>query len=377
MFRFGNPYTSNLNLTNVNDWLTINGGDADGYPFYVLKGGDAFAQSWTMEDGSTVAPGTANVYVRAKRSEDGIWTGSSEALLIRPLEMFRVTVTTLNTITNVTDLVNVNVNFSNTIKTFANSLTALTPESGNKTADNFYQLEVGIYNPNSELIGSPIYLGTSNQLKTANDFHENENNIIYFVEEDLDGTPVANTKTLINTFKDDYVKMPIQFKFYGVKIGEEYLLKFKLKENSIFTEAVEKFEGDAKFFLYDNVEQKAYEITSDFELPVTIASGLNSRYDFYWKDYPKGDLGNNDLSSKFKTTVYKANENDFRVKFDSSKVASGVEIFTINGQKITSQTVKTIQQDLKLNLPVGEVGVYVIKTTYNDGTTVSQKLLVD
>ena len=214
-------------------------------------------------------------------------------------------------------------------------------------------------------------------MKTANDFHENENNIIYFVEEDLDGTPVANTKTLINTFKDDYVKMPIQFKFYGVKIGEEYLLKFKLKENSIFTEAVEKFEGDAKFFLYDNVEQKAYEITSDFELPVTIASGLNSRYDFYWKDYPKGDLGNNDLSSKFKTTVYKANENDFRVKFDSSKVAAGVEIFTINGQKITSQTVKTIQQDLKLNLTVGEVGVYVIKTTYSDGTAVSQKLLVD
>ncbi|WP_068595797.1 T9SS type A sorting domain-containing protein [Vaginella massiliensis] len=379
MYRFANPFTSNVDLSDPSKWLTIGGSSTSNINngYYVLKANDAFEQSWTAEDGSTVAAGKT-IYVRAKR-ENGIWVGNEEALLLRPLEMFRVTVT--NRVGNTTPIVPVTVNLGNDVKTFKHKLDlnlGSAPRGNN--AENFYQMEVGIYNTARERVGSPIFLSTSSVFESGNDLESSDLNLIYFVEEEKDGTPVANSRTLVNTFKDDYIRKPIEMKFSGVKIGQQYILKFRLKEYSIFTSPVQKFDGDAKFYLYDKVEKVAHEITSDFELPITIASALetNNRYEFYWKDYPKGNLGNNDLSvDAYKTIVYKASENDYRVKFDQSKQEGVVEIFALDGQKVSTQKVKSVNKDLKLNLPVAYKGLYIIKTSYNDGSVVSQKLLVD
>lgn len=373
MYRFGNPYTSNIDLSIPSNWLTID--NISGTPtFNIIKTSPNFAQTWTMEDGSTVAGNAGTIYT-AVRNNAGSWVGNREALIIRPLEMFRVTVLNMDNATSV-PILPVSVSFGTNVKTFANASTATVGTPNPKSSNSFYQLEVGLYNPNKERVATPIYLGTSNEFVTADDRIENEYNKIYFMEEDVDGTAIANTRTIINTFNEDYVNKPIEFRFYGVNIGEQYLLKFKLKQNSIFTDDVNQFDGDAKFYLFDKVENKAHEINADFELPITIASGLNSRYAFYWKEHPK-TLGNDDFDANKLTTVYKANDNDYRVKFDNSKQTAKVEVYSVSGQLISIQDVKSIKQDHKLNLGASDSGLYIIKTHYNDGKTVTQKLLVD
>lgn len=110
MFRFGNPYTSNIDLRNPDQWM-----NQSSLSFELIKLTQGYSHSWNNNSGSSENSTENTQYLTASYT-NGVWSGEPEAILIRPLEMFRVKFNTPN-------LVDLSLDFKGDLKTFNQSLT--------------------------------------------------------------------------------------------------------------------------------------------------------------------------------------------------------------------------------------------------------------
>lgn len=364
MFRFGNPYTSNLNLAVPSTWMNLSGETFD-----LIKLAQGYTHSWNSTTGSSHNSTGANQYLTATYTS-GIWSGNPEAILIRPLEMFRVKF-------HRNDLVTLNVNFDNSHKTFSQTATLTGPSQRSHSAE-FNQLEVILVDNDNNLISEPVYLANSSNFETGANINFASGNKMLLIEEDVDGNIIANAKSVVNTFNtSDYVGKPLNLELNNLPVGNSYKLRFNLKENNIFTENVEQLSNSNKFYIHDKVNDTFTEINANTVIDINVNDETVNQYAFYWNETPR-TLGTVDVTKTFKTQVYKYAEDVYKVKFDSSKTLANVEVYNVNGAKASSQNdIQVNNNDYTLKLPAGVSGLFIVKIVYNDGTTNNIKVLVD
>lgn len=370
MFRYGNPFTSNIDLRNPENWLIVDGGIQ---PFEILKLAQGYKHTWNATTGSSHNSTGSDQYVRANYNPTATpqWTGSAEAVLIRPLEMFRVTF-------NSPTLLNVGIELDNTQKTFLQQITGVNNLNRSANSTGFYQLKVSLVDNENNVITEPVYLSTSQTYETGLPTQTISSATMLLLEENNDGNTIANAKSIINTFNaEDYIAKPLHLELNNLPVGNQYKLKFNLKENNIFTDDVQNLNGKA-FYLYDKVANTYTELNGSSEINFVVNDNTLDQFTFFWQDIPR-TLGVDDLTKQFKTQVYKAAQDQYKVKLNPNKVSAQIEIYHVNGSKVGSQSNIQINNssDQLLNLPAGQNGLFIVKVIYNDGTQENIKLLVD
>lgn len=419
LHRFANPYTSNLDLSDVsiaNSWITFNTAGVGNYkaPTEVYTNALRFevykvANNHVISDvqGGTIST-TGNTLLKAFLSKNTatpaqyFWTGSAEALLIKPYEAFHINYYTLNSSAagNGSRIISANLELKDYNKTFAydfsgvitgdgglpgvfyrsatsnNTLQALQAnetlvERGLVTDFDFTQVEVYL-SKNKEIQGSAAYLLNANFMTTGNATTARiENNPIFFYEEDAEGNVYTNAENVSNSFNsEDYIGKPLRVGFKDLEIGANYQLNLNLFEYSILNKVNDLTLG--KYYLLDKVQNKVHEIDGKSEFSFVADANVNDRFEFYRNESPR-TLGSNDINAINATYLYTANQNQF-VRFEDKNTTANIEVFDLQGRLISQQmNVKTntdYQLDLR-RLP----SVYVVKIVYQNGKVVTKKTI--
>jgi len=410
IFRFSNPFTSNLDLTDMNKsstWLKINNeGPTEVFNFKarfkINKLPSSFKIVWKQSNGSQNFVDGNNKRISAFLEPSGssgtyFWAGESEALLVRPFEYYEIQFYAINTQNNNGNLIDLKVDLGENQKTFKddlgntgdasagiysrgiNSINAknrLLNNSELKTKglvapNDFNQLSIYLIN-NNKLVDPGVFLANAsfynnNEVESNNE----EANRIFLYEEHVDGKVLTNFQTDFNRFNNNFVGKPLGLGFRDLVDGETYSLKFKLHQFSILN-PVNNFENGI-FYLYDKMTKKATEIDADTEITFTKTPNIADRYVFYWNEVPK-ELIVDEIEVKNTDTFVYDKSNRKYVRFERNDTSALIKIYNINGQNIaTHENVSTLQDfDLKL---INKPAVYIVNITYDDGKTVSKKVI--
>ncbi|WP_413532517.1 hypothetical protein [Empedobacter brevis] len=419
LHRFGNPYTSNLDLSNVKkgeSWITFNtkGGTLNPTEVYdnairfkVFKVSNGFKITWNSENGNTSTGGPStlfNAYLSKNTTNNTyFWTGSWEALLVKPYETFYISypggMNPSESISN-NEIVSANLKLTDANKTFSYDFSNVTnndglpsgtferssfstqvkPEllnneelkaKGLVTDFDFTQLELYLTKDNT-IQGSAAYLLNANFMKTGATTNANVvDNPVFFYEEDTNGNVLSNAQTTSNSFNnEDYIGKPLRVGFNKLEQGKTYRLNLNLYEYSILNKVNKLNLG--KYYLLDKVTGKSIEIDETTEISFTADNKVNDRFEFYWNELPK-TLGTNDLSKLNSTYLYKSNNDQF-VKFEQTNTTADIIIYDLTGRQLFNKTNISTSTDYKLNL-TNVPNVYVVKIVYKDGKTVTKKTI--
>lgn len=406
-YRFGNPYTSNLDLSafdGANAWLFIknNGGnrtikqatDASMIKdFYVTKRTSSYGITWNPVKGSE-DNNISESSTYHKAMYDGTqWSGDPQALLIRPLETFNLNFALINpTNLGATRILDVEVKFGDNHKTYsyspsgslgttpipygrvsASSLrTEATAQKLASNTYNFYQAGIFLVN-NNKILGSPTFLVGSNYNTESGSASTNTNDIYAFGIDPNTSSVAYTSKKDFNTFNSDtYIGKPMGIGFNNLVLGNEYELRFNLYEGSIFNE-VKDLSTD-KFYLLDKETQKVSEISSANSYKFVVSNNdYNSRFEVYWKSYtPQGTLGTDVVNNaKNSTFVYNDNGSN-KIRFEKSSKAN-LQIYEMGGKLVSDIPNVATVNDYLLKLENNKV--YIILVKYEDGTVRTLKTI--
>lgn len=406
-FQFGNPYTSNIDLSRIG----LNESSGDGVYISDLAGVVKITGMQWVEGQGVIVAGVQKVVATWSA---GTWAGNREALLARPFEPFYIATNGVNT-------GNVSFTFSDGLKTFSN----LPANVGNTTnslgkmgiADeeetmysegnvaedrangflnatfasqagrtSFYQLGLNLHTEEGEPTGNIVYvvvdaksqLGINQPLESEYDGFQKG---FFLSQENAEGLEVEtpNRTMQINAIPPRYVSKPIPLFFS--KTDEDmsgYYLKADLFYKSIFNQLTLEdvnFADGNSFFFYDKDLDMLVPITTDFSYYIDRPEdNLSSRYVIYWNGGPQNrneKMGVSDETAGF-TKVYKDGE-QHKIRFDKSWSSADIAVYDLTGRLILkSEGVKT-DSDYALNLP--NTLAYVVKIQSNTGETVTQKIL--
>ena len=395
-YRFGNPYTSNLDLSafdGANAWLLIknNGGnrtikqatDAQMIKdFYVTKRTSSYGITWNPLSGSVDNNTAGSTYHRAMYNGTQ-WVGDPQALLIRPLETFNLNFALINpTALGSTRILDVEVKFGDAHKTYSYTPTGSVTagpipygrvSGGSKTnavaqslalnSYNFYQAGIVLIN-NDKVLGSPTFLVGTNYNTESATTSTNTNNIYAFGIKP-DASVAYDSKKDINTFNSNtYVGKPMGIGFNNLVVGNEYEFRFNLYEGSIFNE-VKDLSTD-KFYLLDKEVNKVTEIAADKSYKFTVSnSNYNTRFEVYWKSYsPSGTLGTVAAENNSKSTFVYYDNGSNKVRFEKSGKAD-LQIYEMGGKLISDFPNVSTNNDFDLILENNKVYIIIVK--YSDG----------
>lgn len=376
--QYGNPYTSNIDLSNPDTYLKIDGQSPSStdYLITITKQSPDSQIKWNEDDGTTFG----NDYSAEQTSSSpSTWGKSREALLIRPFEKFTITVrSAINK-----KIVPVKLTFSDEIKTFVQDIpNALRSENAPANRSNsmtdFAQLEVFLTKENGEYLGNPIYLAASTAFDSNTiQYNDGLNNYSYFLQEDAEtNTSIVNSETTFNTIHDNFVGKPVFLGLTNDVAEADYAFKFKLYDESIFGNVETNLANGRKFYLEDRKNGQVTEIKNNQEYTFNLANGddLQNRFAVYWKEYKKLGTGEEELN-KYKTLVYKNDNYDYFTRLNSAKKSATIEIYNLQGQKVDDYRNVPTTSDFKLaNLTTP--GVYIVKVTYVDGENFTTKVIV-
>ena len=403
-YRFGNPYTSNLDLSafdGANAWLYIKNNSGNRTikqatdasmikDFYVTKRTSSYGITWNPVTGSEDNNTAGSTYHRAMY--DGTqWSGDPQALLIRPLETFNLNFARINP-TNLgsTRILDVEVKFNDNHKTYsyspsgkegnlnltgrvaANSLrTESTSQKLASNTYNFYQAGIFLVN-NNKILGSPAFLVGSNYNTESGTASTNTNDI-YAFGINSDTSVAYDSKKDINTFNSNtYVGKPMGIGFNNLVIGNEYELRFNLYEGSIFNE-VKDLSAD-KFYLLDKETQKVSEVSSANSYKFVVSNNdYNSRFEVYWKSYsPQGTLGTDVVNNTNKSTFVYYDNGSNKIRFEKSSKAN-IQIYEMGGKLVSDIANVATVNDYLLKLENNKA--YIILVKYEDGTVRTLKTI--
>ena len=404
-YRFGNPYTSNLDLSafdGANAWLYIKNNSGNRTikqatdaqmikDFYVTKRTSSYSITWNpitgSEDNNTSGSPTYH-----KAMYDGAnWTGDAQALLIRPLETFNLNFSRINPANlGGTRILDVEVKFNDNHKTYSYSpsgkegnlnLTGRVAASSLRTEStsqklasntyNFYQAGIFLVN-NNKILGSPAFLVGSNYNTESGTASTNTNDI-YAFGINSDTSVAHNSKKDFNTFNSDtYIGKPMGIGFNNLVIGNEYELRFNLYEGSIFNE-VKDLSAD-KFYLLDKETQKVSEVSSANSYKFVVSNNdYNSRFEVYWKSYsPQGTLGTDVVNNTNKSTFVYYDNGSNKIRFEKSSKAN-IQIYEMGGKLVSDIASVATVNDYLLKLENNKA--YIILVKYEDGIVRSLKTI--
>lgn len=386
-FQFGNPYTSNLDLSKLPDIGF--GNDLVGVAQYK-------AVEWDQGTGSSYANSVKATY------KNGIgWAGDAEALIVKPFEPFILVLDEGKT--GVVEL-----SFGDNLKTFSMD-PHYTPSTNKTSSDDldgnsdfagknqytgatlvgslrgFYQLELKLYDEAENFTGNKAFVvvsdkvanGVENRLEAEYADFGNRTGF-YLAQENANGSPVAESsrKMYINTVGMSYNNKPIPF-FFARKSGDHngYYIKANLFKDNIFNKLTseERNYGDGNsFYFYDFKEDKLIPITTDFKYYIpgsTVA--LENRYQIYWnglQNHNKSELSE-DLSS---VVVYK-DQDTHKVRFSEDWDNAEVKVYDLTGRKVLEFNNVSTKADFAFKLPAN--GIYVVKIVSNTGEVYTQKII--
>lgn len=413
LHRLANPYTSNIDLSDINienSWIYFSNDNSktptavyDGaLRFRIYKLANDFSITWNSQNGNT-STSTTNTTFSAYLSKDTsssnpqpfFWTGSSEALLIKPYETFYVDYYAINRVGNGnTRIVTADVNLGDKQKTFLKSYPGTTPgmppagtysrnveqkdflnneelkAKGLVTDFDFTQLELFL-SENSTLKGNAAYLLNANFMQTGNETSTKQaNNNIFFYEENENGDVILDAETISNSFNsEDYIGKPLRIGFKNLENGNEYNMNMNLYEYSILNKVSDLNLG--RYYLLDKLKNTVTEVDASTQITFVADDNINNRFEFYWNEAPR-TLSTNDLS-KGATYIYKNNSNQL-IRFENNNTTAKVEIYDVTGKLINvTNDVKT-SIDHKLNLS-NVPNIYVVVITYKDGKVVTKKTI--
>lgn len=409
VFRFGNPYTSNLDLSAIdgtNAWvrilnngknLTLKQAYEQDYVegFSISKRMSDYVYAWGLVDGSSNI-GTPKYHKAELIYPTLQWKGSPEALLIRPTETFNLNFAILDPTPAKlgSRLLQIQVDFNDNHKTFEHepsAKNASNPELvssysfdnnsmgmmlakdisyNNIQGYDFYQLEV-VLSKNNEIYASPVYIVGGNGLSESGSKASNGSSL--FVYGINNGAIAYDSQKDFNEFNSDtYVGKPLGLGFDKLENGQTYQLRFALYEDSIFNrvEALKK----GVFYLKDNATNKVTEVSPNDVINFVADESVAKRFEFYWKEVPKveGTLSTSDIMSNKSTMVYKDGDKR-KVRFENVSNTAKVEIFSVAGTLLYSKDGVSTSTDYILDL-VSE-GVYVVKVIYQNGEVRTVKVV--
>lgn len=402
IYRFGNPYTSNLDISAVdgtNAWLKItNGGGSRTLKqattdqlikdFYITKRTSAYDVFWNPTTGASNVKAD---YYSAKF--DGTnWVGNPEALIIKPLETFNLNFPLLNPTSLGSRIVHLDVNFTDFHKTFkypavgtsttvtapknammvakktsvvgrsAQTLSASTVDRGIVNNDGFYQAEVFLLKNNS-VEAAPVYLVGTNYTDISAVAAQSTNKVFLYGMK-ADGTAEPTSQKLFSEFNSNtYIGRPLSIGFKDLVVGENYQFRFNLYEGSIFTNVKDLTSG--AFYIKDNKNNTVKQISADQSYNFTADSNaMAGRFDFYWKEVSGGTLATANSNTKGVTVIYKDGETR-KVRFESIAPKANIQVYNMAGRLVDSVDNVSTSQDYTLRLSLN--GVYLVRVSYANG----------
>lgn len=408
-FRYGNPYTSNIDLSAVegaNAWVKIKNKGLDLNikqastqvyikNFTVRKPNmGTFSVGWNDQVGSVNKKGY-NYYTAVYNGTQ--WTGNGEALLVRPLETFTFNFPVLDPTKLGSRIIEVEFSLNDNHKTFAHtpsaqtqagntlskkafnstlSKTAVSQNTAIANANDFYQLEIALVK-NEVLEEAPVYLvGANYNKETGTDSKSEAKIFVYGIKDD---EVALTSKKAMNDFNSlSYVAKPLGLGLNKLNAGENYELKFNLYEASIFNKVKELNGGS--FFIKDKETNKITEISAETSIPFTAGENLSERFVLYWKQVPETEKVVEVVEvpkavvapSAQSTIVYKEGLTN-KVRFENNLGKARVEVYDLAGRLISASSDINTAADHTLTL--GVKGVYIVKVSYENGEVRTQKLI--
>lgn len=409
IYRFGNPYTSNLDLTavdGINAWLRITNASGNRTlkqsttdllikDFYITKRTPSYDVIWNPANGST----NVNADYYSAKFDGTNWVGNPEALIIKPLETFNLNFPLLNLSALGSRIVHLDVNFTDFHKTFkypavgtsttvtapknammvakktsvvgrsAQTLSASTVDRSHSTVNNdgFYQAEVFLLKNNS-VEAAPVYLVGTNYSDISAVAAQSTNKVFLYGMK-ADSTAEPTSQKLFSEFNSDtYVGKPLAVGFNNLVVGDNYQFRFNLYEGSIFTNVKDLTNG--AFYIKDNKNNTVKQISADQSYNFTAdSSAMAGRFAFYWKEasvtgVSDGTLGTNNSNTKDATVIYKDGE-DRKIRFENISSKANIQVYNMAGRLIDSVDNVSTSQDYTLRLSIN--GVYLVKVSYANG----------
>ena len=396
VYRFGNPYTSNIDLSAIdgtNAWLHILNNNASRTikdansgsnrlikGFYITKRTSNYDLGWTPLSGSNYPNAD---YYKVVLDDNNAWQGSAEALLIRPFETFNLNFPMLDpTKLGNTRIVNVKVDFNDAHKTFAYTpIGPVNGVSGGKSAgreatvsnpDSFYQAEIFLVKQDAA-IATPVYLVGSNYYNASSSASTNSNMIVVYGATN-NGNVAYDSKKDINEFNSiDYIGKPLGLGFNDLTTGETYELRFNLYEGSIFNKV--KNISDGNFYLLDKSNDSVTEVSADKSYSFVASDYMDARFELYWKEVKSGTLGTVESDVKSSTYVYKDKGVDQnKIRFEKGHSTAKVEVYDMAGKLVIEEKAVQTSNDFAVNMRNGRA-VYVVKVTYDNGDVRTLKMI--
>ena len=421
--RFSNPFTSNIDLSIINkpgdgdatSWISFMIGGVPYYPtsnnnnngieiwntirFKVSKLPTNLTVNWSNQIGSTnTGSGETRISAYLQKADSGskpyFWAGSAEALIVKPFEFFDVNYYSLHAGRNGnTRLITANYNITDVNKTFKQDYTYTNLNNSENTAgiyarnseflndpelinrglvgpNDFTQLEFYL-TKNNTILDEAAYLVNSSFYNTGTVVANNQlNNKLFLYEESTNGTINRNSQTLLNEFKNDYEGKPLGIGFKNLTNGDQYTIKLRLFEYSILNR-VNNF-NNGTYYLYDRNTNQVSEINGNSEISFVADDNINNRFELYWNEVPR-TLATDDLTTSKATLVYFNNDNQY-IRFEDNNTKASVKVFDLTGRLIANHLNVNTNEDLKLNINKG-AAIYIVNITYENGKTVSKKII--
>lgn len=400
-FQFGNPYTSNIDLS----YIGTNTVDDGVYVANLLGVVKISGAGWNQNVGIE-----SSVAVRA--TWDGAqWGGNPDALIIKPFEGFYVGLKADATLDSRT------FHFNDGLKTFSMTPAATVgtdpgdvmngknapEESGEPQAEDrmsaslslstsasrtsFYQLGLNLFTEDGVATGNAVYVIVDSKSQTGiaqplESDYADFNRGFFLTQENADGSEVTTPNRImqINTVHPKYVAKPIQLFFKkDAQDVNGYILKADLFYKNIFRKLGEhtNYADGNSFFFYDKAQDVLMPITSDFSYYIERPEQTqNSRYVIYWNGGParnSGKMGAEDeAAAAGLTQVYKDGDLH-KVRFDQSWQSADISVYDLTGRLI--HKVNNVKTDVDYVLDLPNTATYVVKIQSGTGEVVTQKIL--
>lgn len=404
-YQFGNPYTSNITLA----YLGTSEGYDDGNNISNLAGvAKVNKTQWSPISGNGAA---SSMLVAKYDGTNNVWSGSAEALIVKPFEPFIVILDDGATGDR-------QINFSDKMKTFSMtpgvSVMPFAPRVGDNTSSEFgenaedrivnnssniksasasskkyfYQAELSLYSQDGDFTGNKAYVVATNlarngvESKLESEYSDFEGRTgFYLAQEDPQGNVVESSarKMHINAIGLNYINKPIPF-FFNRQSGDTstYVVKSDLYYHNIFsklTPEMVNYEDGNSFFFYDSAEDVLLPITTDFSYNIVYSPNEETRYRLYWNATQVGgkdQMDTEDLIAS-STVIYKDNTSH-KVRFnDTWDMANTLKVYDLSGRKVMEFFNVKTDVDFEINLP--SKGIYVVKIESNTGDVYTQKIV--
>lgn len=404
-FQFGNPYTSNIDLSYIG--LEPN----ESYVQGLLGVVKITETGWNITHG-----------IQAPKAVRAIWSGTQwggdpEALIVRPFEGFYIGLKSDSNTTrgdrtfefndglktfsmeaaeheNVVELPDSEssgryfseADFQGSVaeeKLIVNPFLTVSPTAA-RTA--FYQLKLSLFTEDGIDIGNDVFVVVDSKSQTGvpqpleaeyTDYTWG----FFLAQENADGSEVTNANRImqINAVNPRYVAKPIPlfFKKNAADLNG-YYLKAELFYKNIFSklrpEDVNFADGNS-FFFYDKAQDILLPVTTDFSYYIERSDQpQHSRYVIYWNGGPDSGMDRMEIAEEITsaTQIYRDGE-VHKIRFDKSWSSADVSVYDLAGRAILKENGVPTHLDYVLELP--KAMIYVVKINSDTGETFTQKIV--